>query len=302
VEIENQMSVTVERLTKRFTPGGPPAILNVGFEAPTGAITAILGPSGAGKSTILRVIAGLELPDTGTVVIEGRDCSNIEAQERDVGLVFQSYALFQHMTVKDNVAFGLSVRGTPKRRMQERVRELLRLVQLEDLADRYPFQLSGGQKQRVAFARALAIQPKVLLLDEPFGSLDTPVRLELREWLLRLHNETHITTLLVTHDQQEAMDISEHIVVVFDGKVAQTGTPQQILQAPATSEIETFLESSSVRQINTGQIGKVEQIEHVLNKVRISVSSLYGRRFVWELPQSDFAAMPVVIGDRVLLK
>ncbi|HLM47000.1 MAG TPA: ATP-binding cassette domain-containing protein, partial [Myxococcaceae bacterium] len=228
------MSVIVEQVTKRFTATGTPAVSDVSFHAPSGAITTLLGPSGAGKSTLLRLIAGLELPDSGSVRIEGVDCTHLPVQQRGIGVVFQSYALFKHMTVRQNIAFGLETRRQPRADIEARVDEMLHLIQLEDLGKRYPSQLSGGQRQRVAFARALAIRPKLLLLDEPFGALDSRVRVELREWLQSLHERTGVTTLLVTHDQEEALEISQHVVVMSDGRVAQAGRPEDIYDRPST--------------------------------------------------------------------
>ncbi len=240
------MSVVVEQLTKRFTAGGTPAVSDVSFHAPSAAITTLLGPSGAGKSTLLRLIAGLELPDSGSVRIEGVDCTHLPVQKRGIGVVFQSYALFKHMTVRQNIAFGLETRRLPRGEVEARVDEMLRLVQLEELGKRYPGQLSGGQRQRVAFARALAIQPKLLLLDEPFGALDSRVRIELREWLQSLHEQTGVTTLLVTHDQEEALEISQHVVVLSDGRVAQAGPPEEIYDRPATPFVASFVGGTSV--------------------------------------------------------
>jgi len=235
------MSVVVRGLTKRFFSRGLPAVADVSFKAPTGAITALLGPSGAGKSTVLRLIAGLEIPDAGTIHIDECDCARVPVQKRGVGFVFQSYGLFDHMTVRRNVAFGLEVRKRPKREIDARVGELLALIQLEGFGERRPAQLSGGQRQRVAFARALAVKPKVLLLDEPFGALDAKVRLELREWLRKLHAETHVTTLLVTHDQDEAFSVAERVVVMLDGKVAQEGSPREVLEHPRDERVAAFL-------------------------------------------------------------
>jgi len=245
------MSVVIKQLTKRFTAGGSPAVANVSFEAPAGAITTLLGPSGAGKSTILRLIAGLETPDAGTVHIDGVDCTNLAVQKRGIGVVFQSYALFKHMTVRENIAFGLSVRRQSKAEIAARVDEMLKLVQLEELGQRLPGQLSGGQRQRVAFARALAIRPRLLLLDEPFGALDTRVRVELREWLHELHTRTGVTTLLVTHDQEEALEISQHVVIMSEGQVAQAGPPADIYDRPATPFVASFVGGTSVL---TGQV------------------------------------------------
>ncbi|QSQ24810.1 sulfate/molybdate ABC transporter ATP-binding protein [Pyxidicoccus parkwayensis] len=240
------MSIIVEQVTRRFTEKGTPAVSDVSFQAPKGAITSLLGPSGAGKSTLLRLVAGLEVPDTGRILIDGVDCTHMPVQQRGVGVVFQSYALFRHMTVRENIAFGLEVRRASKAEVAARVDEMLRLVQLEDLGHRFPGQLSGGQRQRVAFARALAIRPRVLLLDEPFGALDTRVRQELREWLHELHERTGLTTLLVTHDQQEALEISQHVVVMSGGRVAQAGSPEAIYNRPATPFVASFIGGASV--------------------------------------------------------
>ncbi len=240
------MSIVVEQLARRFSPGGSPAVSGASFHAPEGAITSLLGPSGAGKSTLLRLIAGLEIPDEGRVLIDGVDCTTMPVQQRGVGVVFQSYALFKHMTVRENVAFGLEIRRVPRAERDARVEEMLRMVQLEHLARRYPGQLSGGQRQRVAFARALAIRPRVLLLDEPFGALDTRVREELREWLHALHERTRLTTLLVTHDQQEALEISQHVVVMSEGRVAQAGSPADIYDRPASPFVASFIGGGSV--------------------------------------------------------
>jgi sulfate/thiosulfate transport system ATP-binding protein len=240
------MSVIVEKLSKRFTQGGTPAVSEVSFQAPTGAITTLLGPSGAGKSTLLRLIAGLELPDAGSIRIDGVDCTGLPVQKREIGVVFQSYALFRHMTVRENIAFGLDVRRRSRAEVEARVDEMLRLVQLEELGGRLPGQLSGGQRQRVAFARALAIQPRLLLLDEPFGALDTRVRVELREWLHELHARTGVTTLLVTHDQQEALEISQHVVVMSEGRVAQAGPPEDIYDKPASPFVASFVGGTSI--------------------------------------------------------
>jgi sulfate transport system ATP-binding protein len=248
------MSVVVERLTRRFTERGQAAVDAISFEAPGGAITSIIGSSGAGKTTVLRLIAGLDVPDAGTIRIGGVDCSKLPVQKRGVGLVFQSYALFQNMTVRDNVGFGLRVRRRPKAEVEARVGQLLELIQLQDLSARYPSQLSGGQRQRVAFARALAIDPAVLLLDEPFGALDSRVRAELREFLLRLHDETRVTTVLVTHDQAEALELSEHVVVMSEGRIAQAGSPAQIYDHPASVEVASLLGASVLRgSVRSGQ-------------------------------------------------
>jgi len=240
------MSLTVESLTKRFTAAGTPAVADVSFTAPSGGITALLGPSGSGKSTVLRMIAGLEAPDEGRVFFDTRDCTRVPTQDRGVGFVFQSYALFKHMNVRRNIAFGMNVRKAPKAEVQRKVDELLALVQLEGLGERYPSELSGGQRQRVAFARALAIQPKLLLLDEPFGALDAQVRVELREWLRRFHDDRDMTTLIVTHDQEEAMEVSDHVVVMNGGRVAQAGSTDDVYDRPASPFVASFVGGANV--------------------------------------------------------
>jgi sulfate transport system ATP-binding protein len=235
------MSVVVTGLTKRFVDGGSPAVSEVAFTAQSGTITTLLGPSGAGKSTVLRFIAGLEGAEAGSVIINGKDLTRAPVRTREVGFVFQNYALFRHMTVADNIGFGLSVRNRSKQEIAARVAELLALVQLDGLAGRYPAQLSGGQRQRVALARALAIRPQVLLLDEPFGALDARVRGDLRDWLLRLHEQLELTTILVTHDQDEAFELSQQVVLMFGGKVAQVGTPQAVYDHPVSPQVAQFL-------------------------------------------------------------
>ena len=235
------MSVEVRNVARHFTDDGPPAVADVSFTAPTGAITAVLGPSGAGKSTVLRIIAGLEQPDRGRVLLSGEDVTETPVRKRGVGFVFQGYALFGHLTVRENVAFGLRVRHVPRKEALARANELLARVQLDGLGSRRPNELSGGQRQRVALARALAVSPRVLLLDEPFGALDAGVRLELGEWLVRLHDETGLTTLLVTHDQPEAFALASHLVVLLGGKVAQAGTPAELRAEPADGRLASFL-------------------------------------------------------------
>ncbi len=233
------MAIEVRNVGKRF--GEFVALDDVCIRVNDGALTALLGPSGSGKSTLLRIIAGLETPDSGEVVIDEREVTGTPARTRDVGFVFQHYAPFKHMTVHDNVAFGLTVRKRPKAEIQARVAELLGLVRLEGLAERYPAQLSGGQLQRMALARALAVQPKVLLLDEPFGALDAQVRGELREWLRRLHEEIHVTTIFVTHDQEEAMEVAEQIVVMNKGRIEQAGTPRELYESPRNEFVMSFI-------------------------------------------------------------
>ncbi|MFI4989664.1 MAG: sulfate/molybdate ABC transporter ATP-binding protein [Solirubrobacterales bacterium] len=233
------MAIEVHNVSKRF--GTFNALDDVSVRVDDGALMALLGPSGSGKSTLLRIIAGLESPDEGEVTIGGEQVTDTPARSRGVGFVFQHYAPFKHMTVHNNVAFGLSVRKRPKAEIEARVRELLGLVRLDGLAERYPSQLSGGQLQRMALARALAVQPKVLLLDEPFGALDAQVRGELREWLRRLHDEIHVTTIFVTHDQEEAMEVAEQIVVMNAGKIEQAGSPRELYEAPRNEFVMSFI-------------------------------------------------------------
>jgi sulfate transport system ATP-binding protein len=233
------VAISVRNVTKRF--GEFVALDNVSVEIPDGSLTALLGPSGGGKSTLLRIIAGLEQPDSGSVEISGNDLTNTPPQRRNIGFVFQHYAAFKHLTVARNVAFGLEIRKRPKAEIKQRVKELLELVHLEQFGDRYPSQLSGGQRQRMALARALAVQPEVLLLDEPFGALDAQVRKELRTWLRRLHDEVHVTTVFVTHDQEEAMDVADRIFVMAGGVVEQEGTPDELYEQPANDFVMSFL-------------------------------------------------------------
>jgi sulfate transport system ATP-binding protein len=233
------MAIAAHGITKRF--GAFTALDDVALDVSDGSLTALLGPSGSGKSTLLRIIAGLEQPDAGLVRIGGADVTRLPPRQRGIGFVFQHYAAFKHMTVRDNVGFGLSIRHRPKAEIRARVAELLRLVQLEGYAERYPSQLSGGQRQRMALARALAVQPNVLLLDEPFGALDATVRRELRDWLRRLHDEMHVTTVLVTHDQDEAMEVADHIVMMNHGRVAQAGSPLDLYERPADTFVMGFL-------------------------------------------------------------
>ena len=233
------MAIEVRNVSKRF--GDFQALDDVSLEVASGSLTALLGPSGSGKSTLLRVIAGLEQPDTGEIVISGEDATDVVPQKRGVGFVFQHYAAFKHMTVRDNVAFGLAIRKRPKEEIRERVTELLELVQLAPFGDRYPAQLSGGQRQRMALARALAVEPKVLLLDEPFGALDARVRAELRQWLRRLHEDVHVTTVFVTHDQEEAMDVADQIAVMNRGIVEQVGSPRDLYEQPASDFVMGFV-------------------------------------------------------------
>ncbi len=233
------MGINVQDVSKRF--GDFQALDRVSVDIKSGALVALLGPSGSGKSTLLRSIAGLETPDAGKILLTGEDATAHTVQERQIGFVFQHYALFKHMSVRDNIAFGMNIRKIAKGRIKQRVDELLELVQLGGLGDRYPSQLSGGQRQRVALARALAVEPKVLLLDEPFGALDAKVRKDLRAWLRRLHDEVHVTTVFVTHDQEEAMEVSDEIVVMNKGKVEQIGTPAEVYDHPASAFVMSFI-------------------------------------------------------------
>ncbi|MCU1497865.1 MAG: sulfate transporter ATP-binding protein [Acidimicrobiales bacterium] len=233
------MSIEVHGINKRF--GDFVALSDVSLTIPSGRLTALLGPSGGGKSTLLRIIAGLESADSGTILIEGRDATALSPQKRNVGFVFQHYAAFKHLSVARNVAFGLEIRKRPKAEVKAKVAELLELVHLGQFADRLPSQLSGGQRQRMALARALAIEPTVLLLDEPFGALDAKVRKELRDWLRRLHDEVHVTTVFVTHDQEEALEVADEIVVINDGRIEQVGSPDQLYDEPANDFVMGFL-------------------------------------------------------------
>jgi sulfate/thiosulfate transport system ATP-binding protein len=233
------VAIDVRNITKRF--GDFVALDDVSIDIPAGELTALLGPSGGGKSTLLRVIAGLEQPDSGTVTISGEDATALPPQRRNVGFVFQHYAAFKHMTVERNVAFGLEIRKRPKNEIKQRVQQLLELVHLEAFGHRLPSQLSGGQRQRMALARALAVEPQVLLLDEPFGALDAQVRKELRVWLRRLHDEIHVTTVFVTHDQEEAMDVADRIVVIADGRIEQIGSPDALYEQPRNDFVMSFL-------------------------------------------------------------
>src|SRR3989440_1249010 len=233
------MAITVRNVNKRF--GDFVALDDGSLEVPAGSLTALLGPSGSGKSTLLRVIAGLEKADEGNVFIAGNEATALPPQRRDIGFVFQHYAAFKHMTVAKNIAFGLEIRKRPKAEIRDRVADLISLVQLDGFADRYPSQLSGGQRQRMALARALAVEPEVLLLDEPFGALDAQVRKELRAWLRRLHDEVHVTTVFVTHDQEEAMEVADTIALISAGRLEQVGTPDELYDHPANDFVMSFL-------------------------------------------------------------
>lgn len=245
------MGIVVENVSKNF--GNFEAVNQVNLEINSGSLVALLGPSGSGKSTLLRLIAGLETPDRGKIFLTGKDATYQSVQERNIGFVFQHYALFKHLNVRQNIAFGLEIRKVPAQKIKNRVDQLLELVQLSGLGDRYPSQLSGGQRQRVALARALAVEPNVLLLDEPFGALDAKVRKDLRAWLRRLHDEVHVTTVFVTHDQEEAMEVSDQVVVMNKGRVEQVGTPAEIYDHPATAFVMSFIGPVNVLS-NTSKI------------------------------------------------
>jgi len=238
------LSIVVRGLEKRF--GATRVVEGVSFEIQRGELVALLGPSGGGKSTVLRIIAGLEIPDAGEVLLDGKVATHTRVQDRGIGFVFQSYALFRHMTVRENIAFGLDIRKRPRAEILRAVDELLELVQLHGLGERYPSELSGGQRQRVALARALAPRPSTLLLDEPFGALDAKVRVELREWLRKLHKERGITSVFVTHDQEEAMDLADRVIVLHRGRVEQIGTPEEIYDRPATEFVASFVGATNV--------------------------------------------------------
>jgi sulfate transport system ATP-binding protein len=294
------MSIIVKHATRRF--GDFTALDEVSVEIPSGSLTALLGPSGSGKSTLLRVIAGLERPDAGTVEIDGRDATTTPPQRRGVGFVFQHYAAFKHMTVRENVAFGLKVRRRPKAEIRRRVDELLELVQLPGLADRYPSQLSGGQRQRMALARALAVEPSVLLLDEPFGALDARVRKELRAWLRRLHDDVHVTTVFVTHDQEEAMEVADRIVVMNHGQVEQVGGPRDLYEHPSNAFVMGFvgpvtrLGDSFIRPHDvelrlepngTTSEAMIERLVHLGFEVRVDLVLQDGQRLLAQVSRED---------------
>ena len=290
------------------------AVDDVTLNVPDGSLTALLGPSGSGKSTLLRIIAGLETPDSGSVVIGGTDVTNTPARKRGIGFVFQHYAAFKHMTVADNVAFGLTIRKAGKEKIRERVDELLKLVHLEAYAKRYPSQLSGGQRQRMALARALAVEPRVLLLDEPFGALDATVRKELRAWLRRLHDEVHVTTIFVTHDQEEAMEVAEQIVVMNEGRIEQVGAPRDLYETPANEFVATFvgpvtrLNGSMLRPhdvdiridaVDDAVEAQVERVIHLGFEVRVELVAQDGRHLWAQLTREDAEGLELAEGQIV---
>jgi sulfate transport system ATP-binding protein len=306
------MSIEVRSISKTF--GSTTALSDVSFSVPAGSLTALLGPSGGGKSTVLRIIAGLEVPDEGTVLIDGVDVTRVPARARGIGFCFQHYAPFRHMTVWENVAFGLRVRKRPKPEIARRVGELLELVRLDGFAKRYPAQLSGGQRQRMALARALAVEPKVLLLDEPFGALDAQVRQELRTWLRELHDQVHVTTVLVTHDQEEAMEVADHIAIISHGSLEQVGTPAECYDHPANEFVLRFLGPATLHHgawvrphdlelsrepIVGGSAATVERILHLGFEVRVEVRFVDGATSTVQIARRSFDALGISVGDHV---
>lgn len=306
--------ITVSNVTKFY--GDFKALDDVSLTIPDGSLTALLGPSGSGKTSLLRVIAGLEEPDAGAVVISGQDVTRISPQGRNIGFVFQHYAAFKHMTVRDNVAFGLTIRKKPRSEIDRRVDELLGIVGLAGYHDRYPNQLSGGQRQRMALARALAVDPTVLLLDEPFGALDAKVREELRAWLRRLHDEVHVTTVLVTHDQEEAMDVAGHIVLMNGGRIEQVGTPREVYENPQTEFVLRFLGPVATlrgqlvrphdlvltRHAGPGTVeGKVSRVTHLGFEVRVEVRTLDEETVTAQLTRGEAWHLGIEAGDSVFI-
>jgi sulfate transport system ATP-binding protein len=302
-------------ITKTFA--GFTALDDVSVEVPTGSLTALLGPSGSGKSTLLRVVAGLERPDAGEVWLDSEDVTSRPAQRRGVGFVFQHYAAFKHMTVRENVAFGLKIRRRPRGEIAKRVDELLELVQLTGLAKRYPAQLSGGQRQRMGLARALAVDPKVLLLDEPFGALDARVRKELRVWLRRLHDETRTTTVIVTHDQEEAMDVADRVVVMNAGRIEQIASPRDLYDKPANEFVmsfvgpvnrvgDTFIRPHDVEILlepnGTTQEAMIERLVHLGFEVRVELIRDDGEHLSAQLTREQTEALELQHGQIVYLR
>jgi sulfate transport system ATP-binding protein len=307
------MSIEISNVSKRF--GDFVALNDVNLSIPAGQLTALLGPSGGGKSTLLRIIAGLDNADTGSVSIEGIEATSLPPQKRNVGFVFQHYAAFKHMTVAKNVAFGLEIRKRSKAEVRERVDELLKLVHLSQFAHRLPSQLSGGQRQRMALARALAVEPSVLLLDEPFGALDAKVRKELRDWLRRLHDEVHVTTIFVTHDQEEALEVADEIVVINEGRVEQVGSPEELYDQPANDFVMSFLGEVtrlngqlirphdvdiSTRPLLAGAVqGDVSRLNRIGFEVRVTVLSENGEEVSVVLTRTHATALGLEDGATV---
>jgi sulfate/thiosulfate transport system ATP-binding protein len=309
------VAIEARNVTKRF--GDFVALDDVSISVESGSLTGLLGPSGSGKSTLLRVIAGLETPDAGAVFISGKEATALAPQKRDVGFVFQHYAPFTHMTVWDNIAFGLTIRRRPKDEVRERVAELIELVQLTGLGTRYPSQLSGGQRQRMALARALAAEPEVLLLDEPFGALDARVRAELREWLLRLHDEMHVTTIFVTHDQEEALEVADNVVVMNAGRVEQVAPPRELYDEPANAFVMGFV--GPVNRIGEAWVrphdveishepngaareAQVERIVRLGFEVRVDLVRDDGQRLHVQLTRHEADMLELAAGDIVYVR
>ncbi|MFL5909419.1 MAG: sulfate/molybdate ABC transporter ATP-binding protein [Gaiellaceae bacterium] len=309
------MAIEARNVTKRF--GDFLALDDVSISVESGSLTGLLGPSGSGKSTLLRVIAGLETPDAGEVFISGKEATAVAPQKRGVGFVFQHYAPFTHMTVWDNIAFGLTIRRRPKDEIHVRVNELLELVQLKGLGKRYPSQLSGGQRQRMALARALAAEPELLLLDEPFGALDARVRKELREWLLRLHDEMHVTTIFVTHDQEEALEVADNVVVMNAGRVEQVAPPRELYDEPANPFVMSFVgpvnrlgdawvrpHDIEIAHESNGvtQEAQVERIVRLGFEVRVDLVRDDGQRLHVQLTRNEAEVLELAPSDIVYVR
>ena len=309
------MSIEVRNVSKRF--GDFQALDDVSLDVEGGSLTALLGPSGSGKSTLLRIVAGLERADSGEIRLAGEDATPLAPQKRGVGFVFQHYAAFKHMTVRDNVAFGLEIRKRPKAEVHARVDELLDLVQLQGFGERYPAQLSGGQRQRMALARALAPEPKVLLLDEPFGALDARVRAELRVWLRRLHEETHTTTVFVTHDQEEAMEVADSVVVMNKGRVEQVAGPRELYDAPVNEFVMSFVGQANrlgnawvrphdlelvLEPNGTTREAQVERVVHLGFEVRVELQRDDGEPLAVQLTRDEAEALELEHGQIVFVR
>ena len=307
--------IQITDVTKRFSDFT--ALDGVSLDIPDGSLTALLGPSGSGKSTLLRIIAGLEQPDSGAIAIGGEDVSRTAPQQRGIGFVFQHYAAFKHLSVRDNVGFGLTIRKRPKDEIRSRVDELLGVVGLEGYAERMPSQLSGGQRQRMALARALAVEPSVLLLDEPFGALDAKVRAELRTWLRRLHDEVHVTTVLVTHDQEEAMDIADRVAVLDHGRIQQVGAPRELYDEPATPFVMSFLGPVttvggimvrphdvhvSAEPMSSALEAQVVRVVHLGFEVRVELLLAGGEEVSVQLTRGEAEQLELEAGDIVYVR
>jgi sulfate/thiosulfate transport system ATP-binding protein len=308
------MSISLSRLTKRY--GTNTVVDDVNVEIPEGSLTAILGPSGSGKSTLLKLIAGLEVPDEGRVIIEGDDVTDVDPRYRDIGFCFQHYAPFRHMNVSKNIGFGLRVRKQPKDVINVKVRELLALVKLEDKANSYPAQLSGGERQRMALARALAIEPRVLLLDEPFGALDAIVRTELRHFVKELHQQIKVTTILVTHDQDEAMEVADQLLIMHTGKIEQAGGPTELYERPATEFVHSFLGPTTIfkgvavrphdLELVSPSLGSIEgvvtSIMELGFEIQVTVTLSDGSTPWVQMSRNEFRALDIAVGSPVSVR